>query len=114
MKLRQTHALPAAAAKAGFSTASGYRLEADSRPPSLRKAPRGRRRPDPLTGIWGEEVVPMLKAAPGLRPVAIFEAKTVATHCFRAGAIPGWGMASAAPWNGASGGGARSMAPIRR
>lgn len=45
----------------------------DPRPPSTKRVPRGRRRPDPLEGIFDEEVVPMLEAAPGLRPVAVFE-----------------------------------------
>src|SRR5580658_2719713 len=35
--------------------------------------PRGRRRPDPLAGVWEGEIVPMLQAAPGVRAVAIFE-----------------------------------------
>jgi len=37
------------------------------------KERRGRRRPDPLGDLFEAEVVPMLKAAPGLRSVAIFE-----------------------------------------
>jgi hypothetical protein len=37
-----------AAAKSGFSRATGYRIEDDPRLPSQKKAPRGRRRPDPL------------------------------------------------------------------
>ena len=41
--------------------------------PSQKKKPRGRRRADPLADVWDAEVVPMLKAAPGLRPVTIFE-----------------------------------------
>ena len=73
MTHRSTDPVPVAAAKAGFSAATGYRLERDPRPPSTRKAPRGQRRPDPLEGIFEEEVVPMLETAPGLRPVAIFE-----------------------------------------
>jgi transposase InsO family protein len=60
-----------AAAKAGFSTATGYRIEADPQLPSQKKLPRGRRRPDPLVDVWDSEVVPILKAAPGLRVVAI-------------------------------------------
>jgi transposase InsO family protein len=64
---------PAAAAKAAFSTASAYRLEEDPRLPSQTASPRARRRPDPLAGIFEEEVVPLLEAAPGLRPVAVFE-----------------------------------------
>jgi hypothetical protein len=43
-------------------------------PPFLyAECPRGRRRPDPLAGVWDSEIVPMLEAAPGLRAVAIFE-----------------------------------------
>ena len=70
---RQNHGPAIAAAKAGFSTATGYRIESDPRLPSQKKKPRGRRRPDPLAGVWDSEIVPMLKAAPGVRPVAIFE-----------------------------------------
>ena len=73
MTHRSTDPVAVAAAKAGFSTATGYRLEQDPRPPSTKKTPRGRRRPDPLEGLFDEEVVPMLEAAPGLRPVAVFE-----------------------------------------
>jgi transposase InsO family protein len=73
MKSRQSNAPAIAAAKAGFSTASAYRLEADPRLPSQKKAPRGRRRPDPLATIWDSEIVPMLEVTPDLRAVAIFE-----------------------------------------
>lgn len=41
--------------------------------PSQKKTPRGRRRPDPLDGVWDAEIVPMLQATPDLRVVAIFE-----------------------------------------
>lgn len=71
MKYRSTDTTPVAAARAGFSTATGYRFEDDPRPPSQKRAPRDRRRPDPLAGIFDAEVVPMLEAAPGLRPVAV-------------------------------------------
>jgi hypothetical protein len=47
MKSRQSNAPTMAAAMAGFSTASAYRIEADPRLPSQKKAPRGRCRPDP-------------------------------------------------------------------
>lgn len=73
MTLRQHHAVPVAAAKAGFGRSTAYRIEQDPRLPSAKKAPRGRRRPDPLEGLWDEEIVPMLEAAPSLRPVAVFE-----------------------------------------
>jgi hypothetical protein len=62
-----------AAAKAGFSAATAYRFEQDPRLPSQKKAPRGRRRSDPLVEVWASEIVPMLERAPGLRPIAVFD-----------------------------------------
>jgi hypothetical protein len=73
MKLRQTHPIEVAAAKADISRATGYRIAQDPRLPSQKVQPRGRRRPDPLEAIFDTEVVPLLKEAPGLRSVAIFE-----------------------------------------
>jgi hypothetical protein len=73
MKSRQINVPALAAAKAGISTATAYRIEADPRLPSQKKKPRGRRRPDPLAAVWESEIVPMLEAAPGIRAVAIFE-----------------------------------------
>ena len=73
MKSRQTDTPAAAAAKASLSTATAYRIEDDPRLPSQKATRRGRRRPDPLAGIFDEEVVPLLREAPGLRPVALFE-----------------------------------------
>ena len=73
MTCRQTETVPVAAAKASLSTATAYRIEGDPRLPSQKRKPRGRRRPDPLEGIFDEEVVPMLQSAPGLRAVAIYE-----------------------------------------
>ena len=71
MTLKKTHTIGVAAAKAGFSRASGYRIAGDPSPEP--PPPRGRRRPDPLDGIFDEEVVPMLKSAPDIRPVGVFE-----------------------------------------
>jgi len=73
MKSRLTETKPAAAAQAAMSLTSAYRIESDPRLPSQKALPRGRRRPDPLIHIFDSEIVPMLKAAPGLRPVGIFE-----------------------------------------
>jgi hypothetical protein len=73
MKSRQSNVPAIAAAKAGFSTATAYRIEGDPRLPSRKKKPRGRRRPDPLAGVWDSEIVPMLEGAPSIRAVAIFE-----------------------------------------
>ena len=73
MTFRQTLNPQAAAARAGFSTASAYRIESDLRPPSQKKDPRERRRPDPLAPWWEQEIVPILKAAPGVRSIGVFE-----------------------------------------
>jgi hypothetical protein len=73
MKLRLSEAPPRAAARAGFSVATAYRIEADPRLPSQKNTSRGRRRPDPLAEVFEAEVVPLLKAAPGVRPIAILE-----------------------------------------
>ena len=73
MKFRQTNTTAVAAAKASISIATAYRLEKDSRLPSQKQAPRERRRPDPLADIFDAEIVPMLKAAPGIRAIAIFD-----------------------------------------
>ena len=73
MNYRQTLCPEAAAAKAGFSKASAYRIESDSRPPSQKKAPRGRRRSDPLAPYWDTEIVPILKAAPGIRVIGVLD-----------------------------------------
>ena len=73
MTFRQTDGPAVAAAKASISTATAYRFEQDHRPPSIIDKVRTRRRPDPLADFFDAEVIPMLKAAPGLRAIAIFE-----------------------------------------
>lgn len=73
MTLRQTHPVPVAAAKAGLSQTTGYRLQADPTLPSQKKKPRVRRRPDPLADIFDTVVVPILQSSPGIRPVAVYE-----------------------------------------
>lgn len=73
MKSRQTSAPAVAAAMAGFSRATGYRIGADPRLPSQKQTPRGRRRPDPLAQVWNAEVVPMLQGVPGIRAVAVYD-----------------------------------------
>lgn len=72
MKYRQTDSPPVAAAKASFSTSTAYRIEKNPRLPS-QKGGRGRRRPDPLANVFETAIVAILKAARGVRPVAIFE-----------------------------------------
>lgn len=74
MSNRLKHTVSVAAAKAGFSPATGYRLlKEKNQLPSQKKEPRGRRRPDPLVGIFDEVVVPLLQETPGLRSVAVYE-----------------------------------------
>lgn len=73
MQHRLKHDVATAAAMAGISRASAYRIENDPTPPSQKKAPRGRRRPDPLEGIFDEEIVPLLQQSPGIRPVALYQ-----------------------------------------
>jgi transposase InsO family protein len=73
MKIRATSPAPVAAAGASISIASAYRIESDPRLPSQKKPTRGRRRPDPLIEFFDADVVPMLLAAPELRPVAILQ-----------------------------------------
>jgi hypothetical protein len=73
MTFRQTDGPAVAAAKASISPATAYRFEQDHLPPSAIDKVRTRRRPDPLADFFDAEVIPMLKAAPGLRAVAIFE-----------------------------------------
>jgi len=102
MKHRSTVPVPVAAVRAGFSAATSYRIEHDPRPLSLRKAPRDRRRPDPLAEVFDAEVVPMLEAAPGLRPVAVLEEVARA-------AIPSWAQACVGRSSGASASGERCM-----
>ena len=73
MKLKLTHSIERAAVKSGFSRDTGYRINKDRRLPSQKpKVPRGRRRSDPLAGIFEEQVVPMLEQCPNLRAVAVY------------------------------------------
>ncbi|TGP14910.1 hypothetical protein EN876_23835 [Mesorhizobium sp. M2D.F.Ca.ET.233.01.1.1] len=58
---------------------TAYRIEKDSRLPSQRKVPRQRRRPIRSPDNFDAEIVPLLWAAPGIRPVAIFE-ETLRRH----------------------------------
>ena len=73
MKFRQTDGPLIAAAKASISATTAYRLEHDRLLPSHKEKMRTCRRPDPLAEFFDAEVVPMLKAAPELRVIAIFE-----------------------------------------
>ena len=74
MRLRTDHTQATAAAKGGLSIATARRIDRDPRPPNAKKLGRSyRTRPDPLVGLWDEEIVPLLQAAPGLRPITLFD-----------------------------------------
>lgn len=73
MKLRLKDPVAIAAAKAAISVASAYRIENNRRLPSQKGTVRSRRRPDPLIEVFETEVVPLLQASPGVRPIAVFE-----------------------------------------
>ena len=73
MTFRKSDGPAVAAAKASISLATAYRFEQHHRLPSCIDKVRTRRRPDPLADFFDAEVVPMLKATPELRAVAIFE-----------------------------------------
>ena len=107
MTFRQTDAPPVAAAKASISAATAYRFEQDPRLPSHKKGARGRRRPDPLADFFDAEVVPMLKAAPGLRRGRDLRGDAAAPSRALV-------AASAARWSAASAPGGRCMARTRR
>ena len=107
MSFRRTETPSVAAAKAGFSAATAYRIEQDPRLPSQKKAPRGRRRRDPLAEVWDSEVVPLAEERP--RPAAGGHAGQ------RSGAaIPRSASVFAAPWSGASVPGGHSTGPSSR
>ncbi|MBC7286264.1 IS21 family transposase [Hoeflea sp.] len=75
MTLRPHHTQKIAAAKAGFSASTGSRIDHDPRPPSRKNQDRRHAggKPDPLAGLWEEEIVPFLEQTPGLRPVTVLE-----------------------------------------
>ena len=74
MRLRTDHTQITSAAKSGLSLATGKRIDRDPRAPSAKKQRRiYRTRPDPLADVWDEEIVPLLQAAPGLRPISLFD-----------------------------------------
>lgn len=73
MRFRKSDTVTQASAKAGFSPATGYRLAAYTKLPLQTKAPRTRRRPDPLKQILDAEIVSLPEAAPGRRAIAVYE-----------------------------------------
>jgi hypothetical protein len=77
MRLHTDHTQATAAIKAGLSVATARRIDHDPRAPGAKKQRRVyRTRRDPLAGLWDEEIVPLLRAAPGLRPITLFDELT--------------------------------------
>jgi hypothetical protein len=61
MRLRTNHTQITSTAKSGLSLAAGRRIDRDPRAPGTKKQRRiYRTRPDPLAGVWDDEIVPML------------------------------------------------------
>lgn len=52
MKHRTSEPIPVAAARAGSAAATGYRIAQDPRVASEKRAPRERRRSDPLGAVF--------------------------------------------------------------
>ena len=73
MELQETDSVTTAAAKAGFSRATGYRVLAPTSTPPENPPPKKRTRPDPLADIFEPQVVPLLEAHAEIRPKAVHE-----------------------------------------
>ncbi|MES0446989.1 MAG: IS21 family transposase [Desulfobacterales bacterium] len=61
-----------AAAKADISERTGRRIEKEELQPGNHKR-HWRTRPDPFSAVWEDEIVPLLKKAPKLTPITLFE-----------------------------------------
>jgi len=72
-QFRQRLGQEAAAAKVGISERTARRLERLDGLPSQRAPRTWRTRSDPLAAVWDAEVLPMLRAAPGLTAVTVLE-----------------------------------------
>jgi len=62
-----------AATIAEISERSGQRIEAGTHQPKRGQERPRRTSPDPLAGVWENELLPMLQRQPGLTPVTLFE-----------------------------------------
>lgn len=72
MTHRRTHSQSVAAAKVGISERSGRRIEqGDLRPAKNQR--KYRTRPDPLSNVWDDIVLPLLKSDQSITTVGIFD-----------------------------------------
>ena len=62
-----------AADVAEFSVRTAQRMDAGAWQPGRGQTLPGRTRPDPLEGVWDEELEPMLRREPRLKPMTLFE-----------------------------------------
>jgi hypothetical protein len=108
MNLRRNHSPAIAGAKAGFSTATGYRFETDPRLPSQRKARREVRLRDPPGGAgwrWRRR----RRAEAGYAATAVVTRAAASWRAFQA-----QGIISPTRWAGWSGSLARTSASQAR
>lgn len=63
----------ATAAKVGISVRSARRIERAGGLPSKQERREWRTRPDPLSGWWSSDIVPLLEATPALNAVTVLE-----------------------------------------
>lgn len=76
------------ALRPGSSTATADRIENDPRPPSQNAIPRGRRRPDPLAGLWDSEGLCCKLLRPLQTGASRRTAEGAAGSCHREGGDP--------------------------
>ena len=72
MKFRKNNTQKVAAAKAGISESSGYRIEKQALQPKNGQR-SWRTRPDPLESIWDSVVIPLLEKDSDITPVGIYD-----------------------------------------
>ena len=73
MKHGKCHSTEATVAGAGFGSRSGNRFDRDPTPPSRKMGATGRACPDPLGGMFDEEVVPIPDKDSGIRAFGAFK-----------------------------------------
>ena len=62
-----------ASAKGGFSMSTASRIDRGKHQPQKGQPRDWRTREDPFSQVWESELVPLLKANPGLKPTTLFE-----------------------------------------
>ncbi len=73
MQQRQKVSQQLAAARAGLSVRTAHRIEHGSHQPKCHQPHALRTRRDPLADVWESELVPLLRRAPALQPITLWE-----------------------------------------